>query len=102
MRDLKFTVSGQKLKMVGDSSGVIAGTKGYLRCVFDFKDQDWPRCQKIAVFGDDEPVLVAGNACWVPDAVTDGRTIKVQLIGRMGSTSIITNPVYIVQEVTGK
>lgn len=100
MRDLKFTVAGQKLKIAGDFAGIIAGTKGYLRCVFEFQDQDWARCQKMAVFADTEPVLLSANACSVPDAVTSRRTIKVQLIGRSGGTSIITNPVYIVQELS--
>ena len=75
MRDLRFTVVKQKLRLLNEPRGLIAGTKGYLRCVFDFQDQDWGPCQKMAVFSDTEPVLIPSNTCNVPDAVTDSRTI---------------------------
>ena len=40
MRVLNFKVSGQSLSKNGDFSGIVAGTKGYLRLSFDF-DPEW-------------------------------------------------------------
>ena len=98
MRRLLFSVSGQSLRKEGNFAGVIAGTKGYLRCHFGMAEQDWLGAKKIALFNDQYPAAVndAGE-CMVPDEVTDGKSIKVALIGQNGVTRIKTNPVLIEQ-----
>ena len=61
-------------------------------------EQDWLGAKKIALFNDQYPAAVndAGE-CMVPDEVTDGKSIKVALIGQNGVTRIKTNPVLIEQ-----
>lgn len=98
MRRLLFSVSGQTLKKEGDFSGIIAGSRGYLRCLFGTAEQDWLTAKKVALFNDQYPVIVdEAGECAVPDEVTDGRSIKVSLVGQKGDTRITTNPVLIEQ-----
>lgn len=48
MKDLEFIVSGQTLTSSGDLSGLIRGSKNYLRAVIKFDDLDWMRCTGVA------------------------------------------------------
>lgn len=96
MRDLNFEVDGQSLRKVGDFSGIIRGTKNYLKCHFSFEDNDWFGLRKIAVFENQgEPsavMLERDNTCQVPNEVTDGTYFKVSIVGISGKDKkIITN-----------
>nr|DAE38515.1 MAG TPA: hypothetical protein [Caudoviricetes sp.] len=98
MRKLMFTVNGQHLRKSGDFSGIISGSRGYLKCGLQLNDNDWLRAKKVMVFNDEYAVLLNGNwECSVPDEVTDGRSFKVQLIGQAGKTRMTTNPVLVEQ-----
>lgn len=96
MRDLNFEVDGQALRKVGDFSGIIRGSKKYLRCVFSYKGTDWSNMRAIAVFeynGNEYAVAVQKDGtCVVPDEVTDESYFKVFLVGVTGNDrKIITN-----------
>lgn len=98
MRKLMFTVNGQQLRKSGDFSGIMAGSKGYLKCGLQLNDNDWLRAKKVMVFNDEYAVVVnADYECRVPDEVTDAKSFKVQLIGQAGKTRMMTNPVLIEQ-----
>lgn len=98
MRTLKFSVSGQTLKKEGDFGGIIAGSKGYLKCQFHTGDWDWKGAKKIALFDEKYPVPIDQmQECMVPDEVTAGKSFKLRLIGQNGSTRIMTNPTLIEQ-----
>lgn len=51
MRVLKFIINGLKLTKDPqcDFSGIVPGTKGYLKAEFKF-NEDWYTCKKMAVF----------------------------------------------------
>lgn len=98
MRKLMFTVNGQQLRKANDFSGIMAGSKGYLKCGLQLDDNDWLRAKKVMVFNDEYAVAVnADYECRVPDEVTDAKSFKVQLIGQAGKTRMMTNPVLIEQ-----
>lgn len=70
MRKLMFAVEGQKLSKQGDFSGIMAGSKGYLRCHVQLRDNDWLYAKKVMVFNDEYAVaLNADFECTVPDDV---------------------------------
>ena len=46
MRRLIFAVTGQQLTKHGDFTGIMAGSKGYLRCRFELSDPEWLMAQK--------------------------------------------------------
>lgn len=85
MRNLNFEVDGQSLRKVGDFSGIIRGSKKYLRCVFSYKGTDWLNMRVIAVFehdGNEYAVAVQNDgSSIVPDEVTDESYFKVSLVG---------------------
>lgn len=95
MRILSFTVNGQKLSKNGDFSNIIGGSKGYLKCKFDFEGSDWNRHIAVAVFktknNECAVRLSADRTCIVPDEVTNSTSFKIELIGVSGDKKIITN-----------
>lgn len=100
---LNYIVDGQKLKAVNADNSIVRGTKGFLKCSFDFQDREWNNCKVAAVFevpgGEQYPVAVSRDrTCPVPDEVTDGKSIKLHLIGvnRIGY-KITTNKILITQ-----
>lgn len=104
MRILEFSVDKQKLVKSGDFSGIVSGSKGYLKCKFNFISEDWTACKVVAVFKhNNEEYAVAVNndrTCMVPNEVTDGRCFKIKMVGVKGKDySITTNKVLISQEV---
>lgn len=105
MRELDFTLSGQKLAKQGDFSGITAGSKGYLKCRFAAEDNDWRMAKKVAIFGDTVLVkLDANGECMVPDEMTDRKSFKVKVAGERtlpgGNTvRMMTNAVLIEQVV---
>ena len=103
MRRLDFTVEGQKLSKEGDFSHIVKGSKGYLKCNFLLRDNDWATCKIAVAFsvGSTEIAvrLEPDRTCVIPDEITDKRCFKVQLIGLSESgTKILTNKVIIEQE----
>ncbi len=94
MRTLLFEVNGQALSKVGDFSGIIRGSKQYLKCEFMRKSSDWFDVGMIAVFeqnSEKHAVAVQKNGtCMVPDEVTDGSYFKVSVVGVSGATRKIT------------
>lgn len=102
MRILQFTVEGQRLSKSGDFTGIIRGSKKYLRSQFVFNGSDWNGCKVVAVFqlkDKEYPVAIDSNrSCMVPDEVTDSSAFKIRLIGRKNDYQITTNKVLISQE----
>lgn len=84
MRELRFGVSGQTLRKTGDFSGIVAGSKGFLRCRFDF-DSTWDGFAKVAAFtgedGTEHAERIASGTCAVPDEVTSG-DFTVRVVGK--------------------
>ena len=100
MRILNFQVSGQNLSKNGDFSGIVAGTKGYLRLSFGF-DTEWAGCKKAVIFSryDREQALpVINGGCPVPDEIAQHIRWKVRLIGEKEGYRITTNEVEVRQE----
>lgn len=101
MRNLQFTVNGQRLSKDGDFSNIVKGTKGYLKCIFNFEGNDWIGYKVVAVFWNSKieyAVPVLSNSCMVPDEVTDYSNFKMKLIGARDNCRITTNKVLISQE----
>lgn len=102
MRILNFLADGQQLIKNGDFSGIVRGSKHYLKCQFNFKGNDWLHNRIAAVFykGKAEYVvpLPKDGSCYIPDEVTDIKCFKVKLIGIKNDTRINTNIELIEQE----
>lgn len=103
MRILTFDITGQNLVKTGDFSNIIRGTKGYLKCRFNFTGNDWNRCKAVAVFSrlkDEYPVPIGPDrTCIVPDELTDYPIFKLKVVGAKKDYRIATNTVLIEQEV---
>ena len=87
MRILKFIVSGQRIRPdpACDFSGIVPGSKGYLKAVFTF-DSEWDGCEKIAEFrrynvDKCTPVRLIGNSCIIPEEELVNRCFYVDIIG---------------------
>ena len=97
MRTLYYKVIGQRLRPVGDHTGLVAGTRGYLKACFAF-ESDWNSYKKVASFynasGKEYAVpLNVDGTCDIPaEALTDS-TFEVKVWGQLGITTISTNPV---------
>lgn len=100
MRVLIFEVESQTLRKNGDFSNIVSGTKNYLLCSFSFKDSDWKQALKVAVFDGNTPVTIQNGVCYVPDNVTDKKSFKFYVVGKIGATVIKTNQILIEQVVT--
>lgn len=103
MRTLSFSVKQQRLIKTSNFAHIVAGSKGYLRCSFDFSD-DWDGCIKVASFYDlddcEYAVPIVNSVCDVPDDVTDGLFIRVRVLGKRGDGfTIQTKTATIRQEV---
>ncbi len=85
MRELVFGVSGQTLRKTGDFNGVVAGSKGFLRCRFVF-DGSWDGYAKVAAFkgedGEEHAASIVDGTCAVPDEVTGGGSFTVRVAGK--------------------
>ena len=102
MRTLNFNIENQSLKKNGDFSGIIRGSKQYLKCLFAFDGDTWNGLRKIAVFenlnGEYAVDLSRDSSCMVPDEVTDGRFFRVKIAGIGKNTKIFTNKELVCQE----
>lgn len=86
----------------GDFSNIVRGSKGYLKCGFNFVGDEWSKRKIVAVFSTKEiqeyAVIVLQNTCKVPDEITDSDYFKMELIGAKGTNRIKTNKILISQE----
>lgn len=102
MRILKFNVDNQKLEKVGDFSGIIRGSKKYLKCLFCFDGDTWHELRKIAVFentnGEYAVRLLSDGTCLIPDEVTDGSFFRIKVVGIARNTKVFTNKELVCQE----
>lgn len=103
MRTLSFSVKQQRLIKSSNFAHIIAGSKGYLQCSFDFS-KDWDGCTKVASFYDlddhEYAVPIINGVCDVPDEVTDDTLIRIQVFGKRGDDFMIhTNVISFRQEV---
>lgn len=95
MRTLQYKVTGQRLRPIGNHTGLVAGTEGYLKASFTF-DSDWNGCKVVASFspnGEDAVFLDNDNSCIIPKKALTGSTFEVRVMGRRDNYSISTNPV---------
>ena len=106
-RILEFVVEKQRLmrKRDCDFSGLVAGSKGYLKAKFYFS-KEWDGCTRIANFEtverDPYPVkLGEDNICLIPHEVLGGDVFHVSVLaGNKSGYRIGTNDMRIKQEVT--
>lgn len=104
MRLLKFNVDAQHIQKDPDCdfSGIVAGSKDYLRARFTFSPE-WQDCIIVASFwrGTKEyAVFVNNNECVIPAEALVGPTFRVSVIGQHGGYSIPTDKVIVRQEVS--
>lgn len=102
MRVLKFVVNKQKLCLDSSCnfSGIVKGTKGYLKAEFNFSEE-YDGLEKIAVFeklGEQYPVRIGGNVCTIPEEVLTYNVFKVCIIGINPNYRICTNYVEVRQD----
>ena len=100
MRVLHFSVNEQYIKKSGDFSGIVKGSKGYLKAEFSF-GSEWSRRKAAASFftqGKEYAVPIIRNRCIVPDDVTDADYFRVQVVGLEKGQIIKTNKVLVRQE----
>lgn len=105
MRTLKFIVDGQTITQDPkcDFSGLIPGSKGYLRAEFTFSSE-WGNCKKVAAFFSPlgieytPQVLRDGKSCIIPTEALEKRAFKVQVIGKRNDFQIATNKVAVRQD----
>ena len=104
MRTLRFIVENQLIKQDPscDFSGLVPGTKGYLKAEFVFS-KEWADCAKIASFysmmGREFPyrILEDGKSCEIPAEALKRRNFKIQLLGKFEDTLLITNKIVVNQ-----
>lgn len=99
MRILEFDVDKQKMTKQGDFSGLIAGSKGYLKARFSFSSE-WNGYRKAAVFKcptGEYPVLINGCMCDVPDEAAACTSFKVHVVGKRGGEMIKCAHVTVIQ-----
>ena len=94
MRVLEFIATGQTLTRAPacDFTGIVAGSRGYLRARFQFS-KDWAGCKKVAVFsskGQEYPVPLEYNMCEIPAEALTGSAVQVYVIGRRPGYQITT------------
>lgn len=94
MRTLYFEINGQTLRKIDNFSGIIKGSKQYLKCHFAVKDSEWIGMGMVAVFENSDGTYAVAvqkdRSCMVPDEVTDGSYFKVSVVGVSGKNKKIT------------
>lgn len=101
MRTLKFIVEGQSIKQDPSCnfSGIVPGTKGYLKAEFSFS-KDWKDCRKAAVFEllrNEYPAPIVGNTCEIPAEALTWKSFSVKVVGERDGYRITTNRVEVKQ-----
>lgn len=67
-RTLLYKVKGQRLIPVGDHSGLVSGSAGYLYAKFEF-DEAWTNCDKRVIFINgavEYPARIIDGECRIP------------------------------------
>lgn len=94
MRTLYFEIDGQTLRKIDNFSGIIKGSKQYLKCHFAVKDSEWTGMGIVAVFENSDGTYAVAvqkdGSCTVPDEITDGSYFKVSVVGVSGKNKKIT------------
>ena len=95
MRVLDFIATGQTLARAPacDFTGIVAGSRGYLRARFQFS-REWAGCKKVAVFiskGQEHPVPLELNMCEIPAEALTGRLVHVYVVGQRPGYQIATD-----------
>lgn len=104
MRTLKFIVDNQIMKADPncDFKNLVPGTKDYLRAEFSFSPE-WNGFTKVVGFWsamgyEYEPqLLVDGKSCVIPVEAVQRREFKLQVLGKRGDLTQVTNKVKIIQ-----
>ena len=104
MRLLKVNVDAQHIQKDPncDFSGIVAGSKDYLRAHFTFSPE-WQDCIIVACFwrGTKEyAVILNNNECMIPEEALVGPTFRVSVVGQNGATRVPTDKVIVRQEVS--
>lgn len=103
MRTLNFIIEGLSIRKDPqcDFSGIVPGTKGYLRATFKF-DSDWSGCEKMVVFSrfgiERIPIRVINNSCEIPSDVLLRRSFKLKIIGVKPGLRLVTNNLEVKQD----
>ena len=111
MRVLHFSVNEQNIKKSGDFSGIVKGSKGYLKAerfgnTYRYtplvKQEEYTSNSVAAASffteGKEYAVPIIRNRCIVPDDVTDADYFRVQVVGLEKGQIIKTNKVLVRQE----
>lgn len=103
MRILKFNINGQRIDTDPecDFSGLVSGTKGYLKAMFTFSNE-WHNCAIKAVFCSEEdeypvPITIVKSLCTIPEEVLVGTSFTVYLVGEKNDYRICTNRIRVRQ-----
>jgi hypothetical protein len=105
VRTLKFIVDRQIVKKdpTCDFSGLIKGTKGYLKAQFIFSSA-WNGCAKVAGFSSNtgeeykpQP-LDENGCCLIPEDALKRQSFNIQVFGKREGYFILTNKINIVQD----
>lgn len=100
MRTLKFRITGQNIKPDGDFTGIVRGSKGFLKAKFDFSNE-WQGCKKAASFwkyGREYAVPIIGSECDIPEEALTGICFGVSVTGVGNGFRITTNKCSVKQE----
>lgn len=104
MRILEFNVKEQVLTKNPncDFTGLVSGTKGYIKCKFNFAGSEWNSYRKVAEFLSGTMTgfyeLDDQNEVKLPDKIADRVYFNVQVYGVNGNELIKTNKVLVKQE----
>lgn len=102
MRTLRFIVTAQRVEADPgcDFSGLVPGTKGYLKARFTFS-KEWVGCRKAASFwnfGKEYAALLVNNECEIPPEALTWKNFQVSVTGLRDGYRIKTNKVRVMQE----
>ena len=105
-RILKFSIDEQLLIKEGDFSGLVRGTKSYLRAEFSFS-KEWTGCAKVAMWRDEfgtvqesTPILKVSGVwiCDIPETILELTPFYMSVIGQsQKGTKITSNEVEVKQ-----
>lgn len=104
MRTLKFIVDKQIIKQDPDCdfSGIVPGSKGYLKAEFAFSSE-WDGALKVAGFwrGSTEcppQVIKDGVSCMIPAEALVGKRFGIQVLGKKDGMRLATNQIKVRQD----
>jgi hypothetical protein len=104
LRTLRFNVNDLLIDKDPscDFSGLVRGSKGYLRAEFNFSSE-WDGCAKVAAFYNQvdkelgHAVLEDGKSCIIPEEALKRKIFKVRVFGTNGDIVLPTNTVEVNQ-----